>query len=558
MQGLFCIKLVLLITFICVGCLPGQYAGSSVHKASSPSLSQWTAPAADGSKGSLTSSGRSQHHVSSPDKASLHYRMMLLARAVYLLFLFAPVVLLSVIAYFSSYFSSVVWFPILRLTVGHSGAAFIKWGQWASTRSDMFPEALCKELSKLQAQAPTHSFDFTRRQVELELGVNLFERFEMFESVPIASGSIAQVHRAVMDNQVVAVKVRHPNVKELISLDFDLLTMLARLSDVFPSTEWLKLKESLVQFADTIASQTSLDVEGEHLDQLNRNFRSSPDVNFPEPIVKTDSVLVESFFTGESVAKFIEVVDQDLPNNIELAHFIVTRGEDLYLQMLIKDNFMHADLHPGNILLSYTDHHHHQLPTYGVKRFDKHLTLALVDAGMVAVLTKEQRYNFIGLLEAIGEGDGMLAADCISKCSEQRLEPHAMRSFQQEVITLFSQIARGYGSNVDVGTVLRGVLQLIRKYRITIDANYATLVMNALCLDSMAKALVPSYNVIDAAKPLLQLFRLSKKIPRSIVDKLWDVSVNAMFWAKRRTDRHFLKKLKATPLSVIQEGYNKK
>jgi aarF domain-containing kinase len=160
--------------------------------------------------------------------------------------------------------------------------------------------------------------------------------------------------------------------------------------------------------------------------------------------------------------------------------------------------------------------------------------IGLVDAGLVAVLTPEQRKNFIGLLEAMGEGDGRQAADCVlrfahhdkqdhfcmlSPTARKGIEIRRDEAFRKDMSLLFAAICRGYGTDVDLGAVLRGILTLVRKHRVTIEANYATLVMNALCLDGMAKVLLPAYNVLDAAKPLLRLHRACKRLPFGLADR---------------------------------------
>ena len=127
--------------------------------------------------------------------------------------------------------------------LSRSGPAFIKWGQWASTRADMFPQRLCDEMSMLHSNAPSHSFKYTRGLVEEALQEggtydscssdenNCFDAvFDSFESEPVASGSIAQVHKATIRSvdpaspgTEVAIKVRHPMVAELIDRDFRIM-----------------------------------------------------------------------------------------------------------------------------------------------------------------------------------------------------------------------------------------------------------------------------------------------------------------------------------------------
>lgn len=137
-----------------------------------------------------------------------------------------------------------------------------------------------------------------------------------------------------------------------------------------------------------------------------------------------------------------------------------------------------------------------------------HLQITLVDAGMVAQLNDQESNIFIGLLSCLGEGDGEEAAKYALQFSvENSMEDEEKSAFTEEMKDLFSKKCRGYGTNVHVGEVLRGVLGLIRKHHVRIDANFATLVINVLCIESLARRVCPDYNVLDAARPLLQGYR---------------------------------------------------
>ena len=362
-----------------------------------------------------------------------------------------------------------------------------------------------------------------------------------------------------------------------------MLTSLAR-----AGLSWLNLKASVSQFSGTMVAQTRLDIEGEHLDRFNWNFgqASWQDCAFPKvvrPVIEggngnggngdkggggrrgkgrrsaggvdpSKSVLVESFEPGVLVSKY--TTDQTLGTKAKLppldhhrSHFIVSRGEDLYLKMLLLDNLMHADLHPGNILLDAQP--------------GRPYRIVLLDVGMVARLTPQESdafigalnyirtdmvnsfsplfhppevamrfcrplsarlYSFppdssatIGLLHAIGAGDGRAAARAVLRFSTSPQEvcntDALCAAFGEDMHALFLERCRGFGTNVQFGSVLRGVLALVRVHRISIEANYMTLVMNVLCLEGMAGALLPQYNVLDAARPLLAAHRL---LPRRL------------------------------------------
>ena len=434
-------------------------------------------------------------------------------RAVALLLIFLPVLLTAPLAWLIRPFRAHVWFWLIKSSLARAGTAFIKWGQWASVRPDMFPERLCAALAELHSRAPVHGFAHTRREVEESLGAPLEEVFYRFDEKPVASGSIAQVHRADIDGKLVAVKVRHPRVVERIVTDFTLMRMIADSSAKISWLSWLNLKQSVEQFSGTMVAQTRLDIEGEHLNRFNWNFGTAawrdcafPKVITPGGVPPSRAVLVETFEPGELVSKY--TVEQTLglqgaasldPEN---AHFIVSRGEDTYLKMLLVDNLMHADLHPGNILLD--------APSRKSRR------IVLLDVGMVARLTTAEAEAFIGLLHAVGAGSGRAAAKAVLRFSNKQevcVGKEKTKAFADDMHELFLERCKGYGTGVQFGEVLRGVLNLVRRHRVALDANYMTLVMNVLCLEGMAGALLPDYNVLDAARPLLATHR---RLPRPL------------------------------------------
>jgi len=151
--------------------------------------------------------------------------------------------------------------------------------------------------------------------------------------------------------------------------------------------------------------QARLDVEGHHLDLLNWHFRSWPTVNFPRTIFSSQAIVIETFEEGELISDLMALssLSRTRKSNTtitpKLAQFIVTTGESLYLKMLLVDNLMHADLHPGNILLDASR--------------PNNPMLSLVDAGMVAELDSTEAQNFIGLLSALGSGDARRAATAV-------------------------------------------------------------------------------------------------------------------------------------------------
>jgi len=378
-----------------------------------------------------------------------------------------------------------------------SGAAFIKWGQWASTRPDLLPRKLCDALSVLHSGAPAHSFELTRAEVSRAVGAPLAEYFESFEAEPIASGSIGQVHLARLGGRAVAVKVRHPGVQLELQTDFYIMSWAAWAVQRLPGLGWLDAQSTVRQFASTLVAQVDLEEEGRNLRQMRHNFAGWRDVRFPKLLLATRAVLIEAHAEGLPVTRYTLAGGRALLTAAQ-RHLIVRRGLEIYLKMLLLDNLMHADMHPGNIL------------------FDaRHNRIQMVDLGLVATLTADERRNFIGFLQALGNGDGRAAARCVLGWSANQAcaDDACVGGFEDGMGRMFDQICRGYGTGIHLGNVLRGTLDLVRRYRVTIGANYMTLVVNALCLEGMARELEPEYNVMDAAKPLLSTYG---RMPRPV------------------------------------------
>lgn len=268
--------------------------------------------------------------------------VILLVRAFYLAILFSPSIVMAPFADICGPRFRDLWLVVVLRTLEKAGPAFIKWGQWAATRPDLFPRDLCKKLSNLHSKAPEHSFMYTKRSIEKAFGRKLSEIFDRFEEAPVASGSIAQVHRATLrfrypgqkvKPMVVAVKVRHPGVGESIRRDFVLINLVAKISNFIPTLKWLRLDESVQQFGVFMMSQVDLAREAAHLSRFIYNFRRWRDVSFPKPVYPLvhPAVLVETYEQGESVSRYVDELKGHDRVKAALAHI----GTHALLKMLL-------------------------------------------------------------------------------------------------------------------------------------------------------------------------------------------------------------------------------
>ncbi|KAJ1638250.1 ABC1 family-domain-containing protein [Pavlovales sp. CCMP2436] len=456
----------------------------------------------------------------------------LLARAAYLALMFAPLVLCSPLALLSD-----VWrCALLRLlvrTLGRCGPCATKLGQWASTRPDVFPRSFCSALAQLHEGVRTHSFEETARTLLCEFGAPVQSLFLSLSERPIGSGCIAQVHEGVLfDGTRVAVKVLHPDATRSCMLDLALIRHAVRLLEaVAPlflrGVRWLALRGAAEEFEAFMLLQLDLTVEAANLNRFARNFREAPVVfrrsglggedtclEFPAPVsgLVSRRVLVETLSEGHSLSGLLgagggehsgqhggqhngqhsgeEALDEERRRRLARA------GLRAFLQMLLVHNFVHADLHPGNILCTFVP---------GLR--GEQITLTFIDAGLTVELSERDRLNFVRLFAALAHGDGRRAgalmlehareADCdepgvfMDKIDALVQQSHASRRGE---FTL---------SRLDVGKVLLDVLSAVRDHRVMIEANYTTLVTSICILEGLGRQLDPDLDLFTLALPIL-------------------------------------------------------
>jgi len=247
----------------------------------------------------------------------------LAGRALYLAALFTPVLTSAAKALDNppGHRARAAWADRLRRCLESAGPAFIKWGQWAATRADLFPPDVTAALEKLHSQAPAHPYPVTEAAIRDAFGCGVGDLFLHFPTAPVASGSIGQVYRATLSRDgarraglepgtPVAVKVRHPGVEAAIIRDFAIMMAAARAAVALsPALAAARADETLAQFEAPLREQVDLGREAVHLHQFGYNFRSRPAVRFPQPVypLVAEGVLVETFEEGGPIGPYVEL-----------------------------------------------------------------------------------------------------------------------------------------------------------------------------------------------------------------------------------------------------------
>ena len=301
-------------------------------------------------------------------------------------------------------------------------------------------------------------------------------------------------------------KVRHPGVARQIFLDFQILKRAARALRRVPALRGLNLEETLGQFSHTMTSQTDLRVEARHLRRFGRNFRRATQVFAPWPVcgLATEGVLCETFERGEALSSAIRRGCEDNATTCAL-------GVDTYLKMLLRDNFLHSDLHPGNIL------YHREADVLDVgdacdsvpdraararrakARVDG-VRLVLLDFGIADALPGDVRDRFLTFLFSLARQDGIAAANSLLTWSETQTCVGAdADGLRADIARLVDEKCALRAASVDIDAVLKRVMTILRARGVSIDAVFASLVVSMCVLVGFATALDENLNLFEVA-----------------------------------------------------------
>ncbi|KAI8591064.1 ABC1 family-domain-containing protein [Geranomyces variabilis] len=472
-------------------------------------------------------------------------------RFVELAFLFGPVILSFPIWYFTQRGAfqrditpNLWWVEYLVWSFEISGPTFTKLGQWASSRSDLFPPYVCSTLGKLQSHVSPHSFKATRKVIKQEYGVEIDEMFEEFDEKPIGVGAIAQVYKAKLrpsapiiseaHNLRCAVKVLHPGVEGVINADLTIMHGVASLLHLLPGAEWLSFPDEVKMFGKMMREQLDLRCEAENLDRFSENFKDRSNVGFPTPFIPLvrKTVLIEEYQNAIPIRKFLDL------GQTPFDHDLGKIGLDSFLRMLVLDNFVHADLHPGNIFVSFRKAGKHGLFSPAAASNDpdadlapeEHARLAalptdewhtavadlaaqgykprliFLDAGLVSTLSDENLRNFLDLFRAVAEFDGARVANLMmerSRTPHTVIEPEGFVTTMNDFLNEVKHHAFKLGA-IKVGDILAKVFNMVRTHHIKIEGDFANVGISIVLLEGIGRRLDPDIDLLQEALPVLR------------------------------------------------------
>jgi len=368
----------------------------------------------------------------------------------------------------------------IRLALTELGPTFIKVGQLLSTREDLIGQALAEELAKLQSNAPPDPPEVVANTITRELGRPPSEIFAEFEPEAFASASIAQVHKAMLwSGEVLAVKVQKSGIQEQIEADFSILDSLAQMAEGHSETakSWGVVR-MVEEFKRTVINDLNFTRELRNLQTFENNFEEDFSVRFPTPWpeLSTRRVLTMDFLDG-ILGTDVEALQQSGEDLQAFAY----RGANVYLKMIFRDSFYHADPHPGNLMMLRD----------GV--------LGVIDCGTVGRIDEGLRDDLESLVETVTQGDvESLTNNLWALCKDQTDD--ARTALQSDLSALLEQ-SQGSLKDVNISGILTGMLQIFQKYRLSVRPGLTALLRTLVELDGTARRLDPQFSLATVLEP---------------------------------------------------------
>ena len=358
------------------------------------------------------------------------------------------------------------------------GPTFVKLGQLLSTRYDLLPAAYTTALARLQDEVEPFPFEQVREIVESELGAQLRHLFEDFDETPLAAASLGQVHAATLPGgRRVVVKVQRPGVRDTAKADIEMLTRLAATADKRTAAGRYGLEKLVSQFGRSLAGELDYRREARNLSRFIELTHDYDLLVVPEPVPSHTSgrVLTMERVDGRKVTDIgpLGLVDID-------ARPIVEQLFAFYLTMMLDAGVIHADPHPGNLLLTDDGR------------------LALIDFGMVASVPPRLQDQVLKLLIAISDGDGEEAARVLATMGHP-LSDYDAAAFRDDVAHLVSQ-ALNAGSDLQAGTVLVELSRLSGLHGLRPPAEMSMIGKALLNLDEATLHLDPDFEPAAALR----------------------------------------------------------
>ncbi|TJY64812.1 ubiquinone biosynthesis regulatory protein kinase UbiB [Sinimarinibacterium sp. CAU 1509] len=398
----------------------------------------------------------------------------------------------------------------LRLALEELGPVFIKFGQALSTRPDLVPPDIAADLARLQDQVPPFPIEQARAIIEAELGKPVEELFAAFDPVPLASASVAQVHTARLPDAEdgspgleVVVKVLRPGIEHVMADDIELLHTLAQLAQRFSAdARRLRPREVVAEYEKVLLDELDLMREGANCALLRRNWLGSELIY--HPMVYWDYTRTRVLVMERIYGVPIRELDTLRALGVDF-RALSERGVEIFFKQTFRDNFFHADMHPGNIFVDASDPAH---PSY-----------IAVDFGIVGQLTPtDQRYlaeNFYAFFNRDYRRVAELHMESEWVPSGTRVE-----EFESAIRTVCEPIFQRPLKDISFGFFLLRLFQIARRFDYQVQPQLVLLQKTLLQIEGLGRQLNPDLDLWKTAKPIMEDWMRKRLGPAAALERM--------------------------------------
>ena len=392
----------------------------------------------------------------------------------------------------------------LRLALEELGPIFVKFGQALSTRRDLLPADIADELAKLQDRVPPFDGAIAVASIEQAFGLPITEVFGRFESKPLAAASIAQVHVAALKNgNEVVVKILRPGMREIIDLDLEVLHYLAELAqEYWEDSRRLRPIELVREYRKTILDELDLLREAGNAAQLKRNFAGSSLLYVPE--VHWDYCRVNIMVMERIHGVIVNDLEELRARGVNIPK-LAENGVEIFFTQVFRDNFFHADMHPGNIFVQTDDP---QNPRY-----------AAVDFGIVGTLqARDQHYLAENFMAFFDRNYHRIAALHV----ESGWVPRGTRvdEFESAVRTVCEPIFNKPLKEISFAQVLLRLFETARRFDMQVQPQLILLQKTLFNIEGLGRQLYPELDLWKTAQPYLRQWMRQRMSPRAALGRV--------------------------------------
>lgn len=373
----------------------------------------------------------------------------------------------------------------LKQTFENLGPTFVKLGQIMSTRRDIFSKEVIEELEKLQDDVDPVSFYEIKEVFYEEFQKDIYDVFEAFNPKPIASGSIAQAHDAILKvdgkNFKVCVKVQRKNIKEKISLDIKILEdLIDRVFMKTPLAGIFDLKNMLREFKNNLYFEMDFNIEAKNLIKFSRYNKRDKYIHFPKLYEKYTStkVMTMEYIDGVSIKN----LDDD-PGDFDKRN-LANRLVYSYVNQFFRDGYFHADPHSGNIMVLDDDH------------------LALIDFGIMGKLSNNYRYQIMKIFMGISYDQTRLITDAVIGMGLLRASRTNVKEFEMNLQHILDKYLELSLHEMKLTDMITEFFDLLRAHKIKIPSTLFNFGKTVIVLEGVVERLVENQSLVELAYPI--------------------------------------------------------